>query len=153
MRLAALFGFLCIALSSCFNRHDFDFKKLDGRWTFMRGDATQYEEWKIQGAQELQGIGYTLRGKDTIFKEIMHLHDVEGVMTYEVRDPKQNNNESVPFALTSESKNTLIFENPKHDFPTRIVYVLQSANDLVAYVEGDIDGKHERIDFVFHKSN
>jgi hypothetical protein len=153
MRITTIAALLCIVLSSCMNKHDFDFKKLHGQWTFMRGDAIQYEEWKIQGTNELGGVGYTLRGKDTIFKEVMHLHDVEGVMTYEVRDPKQNNNASIPFALTSESENTLVFENLQHDFPTRIVYVLQSANDLVAYVEGDIDGKHERIDFIFHKSN
>jgi hypothetical protein len=151
MRLKYLFPFVALFLFSCRNKQEFDLDKLQGKWLNDRGSARQFEQWTSLGEDNLQGFGYALKGADTVFAEHMHLYYVNGILTYEVRDPDQNNNEVIAFPLTAQSSNTLSFENALHDFPTRIVYVLQSDSNLVAYVEGEIDGKTKRIDYVFHK--
>lgn len=153
MNKLVLFCTLSLFMSSCKGPYEFDFRKLEGHWVFHDHDAVMHEIWKREGNNDWLGEGYSLMGTDTIFHEFIHLHEVEGVMTYEVRDPKQNENLAIPFKLTAHTEKTLTFENSGHDFPSRIVYVLQSDKDLVAYVEGMIENKNERIDFVFHKAD
>ena len=46
---------------------------------------------------------------------------------------------AVPFKLVSMSSNAVVFENPKHDFPTRIAYRRSGAR-LTATVSGP-DGR------------
>jgi hypothetical protein len=53
----------------------------------------------------------------------------------------QNNDESVDFKLSSESENTFVFENPKHDYPQKIVYKKVNENSLVATISGMQQGK------------
>jgi hypothetical protein len=56
----------------------------------------------------------------------------------------------VPFRLTSVSQQTATFENPSHDFPTRIIYRHGSDDSMTVSVEGPGDGDEpRRIDFHF----
>ncbi len=48
--------------------------------------------------------------------------------------------ESVPFAATGVEENRVVFSNPEHDFPNRIIYHRVHADTLVATVEGDAEG-------------
>jgi len=43
----------------------------------------------------------------------------------------------------------VVFENPAHDFPQRIVYRFEAPATLRAHIEGIVDGKTRREDFHF----
>ncbi len=45
------------------------------------------------------------------------------------------------FKLKETQGKKVIFENPEHDFPQRIIYELKEGNKLVARIEGEINGE------------
>ena len=44
------------------------------------------------------------------------------------------------------SANEVVFENPQHDFPQRIIYTLKDGGRLTAAIEGTKNGKTRRVD-------
>jgi hypothetical protein len=45
-----------------------------------------------------------------------------------------------------------VFENPQHDFPTKIVYGLQADGSLLAAIEGPgRDGKPRRVEYPYKR--
>jgi len=46
-----------------------------------------------------------------------------------------------PFALKELKVNAVVFENPEHDFPQRILYRLEAGGLLHARIEGVVDGE------------
>jgi hypothetical protein len=57
----------------------------------------------------------------------------------------------VPFSLKEMTASTVVFENPSHDFPTRIIYQLTPNGGLVARIEGMQNGQPASDEFVFKK--
>ena len=55
------------------------------------------------------------------------------------------------FKLVGIRKDSAAFENPTHDFPTRILYVKNPDGSLTASIEGPVEGQEapRRIDFHF----
>ena len=53
----------------------------------------------------------------------------------------QNNEAPVTFYCTKISENEIVFENPKHDFPSKIVYKLITKDSIVASIHGINKGK------------
>jgi len=49
--------------------------------------------------------------------------------------------------MVSVNDREVIFENPDHDFPQRIIYRLLSDEDLLGRIEGTINGKARAVDF------
>ena len=46
-----------------------------------------------------------------------------------------------------------VFENPNHDFPTRITYRLQPDKSLLAVVEGRVNGQPRAIEFPYRAAS
>jgi len=56
------------------------------------------------------------------------------------------------FKLTSLRNGQAVFENPQHDFPTKIVYGLQADGSLLAAIEGPgRDGKPRRVEYPYKR--
>jgi hypothetical protein len=55
----------------------------------------------------------------------------------------------VYFRLVKQDSLTTVFENPVHDFPTRIIYRQVTPDSLHARIEGQRKGKETGFDFVF----
>ena len=54
--------------------------------------------------------------------------------------------------LTSLRNGQAVFENPQHDFPTKIVYGLQADGSLLAAIEGPgRDGKPRRVEYPYKR--
>ena len=56
------------------------------------------------------------------------------------------------FKLIRLRDNVAIFENPKHDFPQRVIYGLNADGSLRARIEGVKNGKQRGIDFPFARA-
>ena len=57
-----------------------------------------------------------------------------------VLTPRLEGQQPVPFRLASMDARSAIWENPAHDFPTRILYRRVAADTLVARIEGPGSG-------------
>ena len=58
----------------------------------------------------------------------------------------------VEFSVKELTKNRIVFENPAHDFPTRIIYELKSNGQLLARIEGQQNGQAVSEEFLFAKA-
>jgi len=47
------------------------------------------------------------------------------------------------------SADEVVFENPQHDFPTRIIYRRNPDGSLLAAIEGDRGGQTKRIEYPY----
>lgn len=63
----------------------------------------------------------------------------------------QNGGQPIGFKEVSFSDTMIVFENMDHDFPKRIVYLKKGANEMLAYIEGEIEGENQRIDYPYTK--
>lgn len=123
-------------------------KWLEGTWTRTNSKAGQsgIEMWKKMSSTELSGRGITMHGSDTAFVEKLGIVVRDGDLFYVADVPE--NQQPVYFRLTEIKQNSFTCENPKHDFPKKIAYILKG-NKLHAIISGD--GKS--IEFFFEKSN
>lgn len=113
--------------------------KLMGAWTDSVSEpgAVVHELWTENEHDFHSGTGFVMVGKDTVFIEHIQLAlPSTGRAGYRVRVPSQNEGEEVFFALAACIGDSMVFENPAHDFPQRIVYALQTNGDWIARVSG-----------------
>jgi hypothetical protein len=58
---------------------------------------------------------------------------------------------SAVFVSSSIGEQSVVFENPKHDFPQRIGYERQG-DGLLAWIEGTQDGEARRMEFPYRRA-
>jgi hypothetical protein len=131
---------------------DSDLKELHwlvGQWKGQLGNNTYYESWKATNHGTLEGSASMVnpQGK-TFLTEVLRIDKIGSHLVYIAAVKK---NHPVLFTLIETSgennKPKWVFENKEHDFPQRIIYVRESSDSLVAYVEGFINGKEGKEEF------
>lgn len=102
------------------------------------------EQWMKPAGGTLIGMSRTVSGGKTVAWEFIRIvTDADGI-SY-VAKPHQNKDETV-FKIAKWSPTELIFENPAHDFPQRIIYRNNGADSLFARIEGNRNGKSSGMD-------
>lgn len=124
---------------------------LIGRWENNSVEGNLSEFWTMANDSTLLGESYFVIGKDTVFGEKVELKQRENDFIYEARVAKQNDEKPVPFKLTSSSEKEMVFENPAHDYPNKIVYQKVGNDSLVAEIFGKKDGKEKSETFKMKK--
>jgi hypothetical protein len=110
---------------------------LQGHWhTAGTGSNQTAEVWRALNDSTWTAFGYTLTGTDTTFKEYLRLEKRGTDITYYATVPNQNGGKAVLFAATAITPDSLVVENPMHDFPSKIVYRRLDDNTLLATVSG-----------------
>jgi hypothetical protein len=126
------------------------FKWLEGNWSFKNKDGSfSFENWKKKDDSTMAGKSYVISGKDTVFSEIISLEQRNSRIRYVPTLRNQNGGKPIPFELMSFGPGILVFENPEHDFPTRIQYVLVGTDSLIAEISGKKNGKKTKEVFPF----
>ena len=77
----------------------------------------------------------TLAEDDTLFYEQLAISSNNGILIFWATVQGQNNDQPVGFALKGGKTDSLIFENPSHDFPNRISYHRKADSSLFVRVE------------------
>jgi hypothetical protein len=91
------------------------------------------------------GMNRTVRGNETVaFEFIRIVEQDDGSLVFVASPSGQGTTE---FTLVRLSDREVIFENPDHDFPQRIIYRLVSDEELLGRIEGAIDGIERAVDF------
>lgn len=130
--------FLLPLLYACHSKSldHYDLHSWEGKWESKDSTGTFVESWKRINDTLYNGEGMMIVNNDTIFSEQIKLIFKKNKVNYVVVAKGQNNDSEIPFELTKFTKDSWVFENPKHDFPKRITYLLKSADSLIATVEG-----------------
>jgi hypothetical protein len=139
---------VCVLFISCQNKSEKNFEQLEkmnwliGNWENKMDDGILSETWKKENDSTFSGTTYfIINKKDTVHSETILLTQLNDELIYRPTVKGQNNDESVDFKLSSESENTFVFENPKHDYPQKIVYKKVDENSLIATISGIQQGK------------
>ena len=115
---------------------------LTGNWGHTTPEGALTEKWVKVNDSVMHGESYfVVDAKDTVFAETIELAETKGKLVYTVTVPGQNNEQPVPFEMTSATENQMVFENPAHDYPNKIVYNKINNDSLVAEISGMQKGK------------
>lgn len=124
-----------------------------GEWGNKSAEGELTERWNKENDSVYHGESYfVVGGKDTVFAEHIRLEDTNGKLTYIVTIPGQNTEQPVRFEMTSASDSQIVFENPKHDYPNKIVYNKIGNDSVVAEIFGIQKGKPATEKFAMKKS-
>ena len=93
----------------------------------------------------MEGASYSISKSDTVFSETMRIELLNSNIFYTVY--VEHNKRDVSFKLIEITTNKAVFENTKHDFPTRIIYIKKGDDTLHARIEGIRNGKKDTVDF------
>lgn len=115
-----------------------------GTWKNNTQKAIIYESWKKETDQKYSGKSIMVMGKDTNELERIVIQQEEGESFYIPIVKNQNKGLPVRFKATTLSRDLLVFENPKHDFPQTISYTRIHEDSIVAEISGTINGKVEK---------
>lgn len=86
-----------------------------------------------------------VRGGETIAWEFMRIHESdEGSLIFVAAPSGQD---SHIFQLASITEHEVVFEDPAHDFPQRVIYRLTGPGRLLGRVEGEMNGQFRAFDF------
>ena len=113
---------------------------LAGCWGGEMDEGAKYEEcWTAPINGFMQGSGRISQNGKIVMREHMTLEQegneiVMYVLGYSEK-LKPEDQGTIPFRLTRSSTNELVFENPKHDYPQRIVYTKDEKGDMIARIE------------------
>jgi hypothetical protein len=105
-------------------------------------DGILSETWKKENDSTFSGTTYfIINKKDTVHSETILLTQLNDELIYRPTVKGQNDDKPIDFIMTSDSENTFVFENPKHNYPQKIVYKKVNENSLVATISGMQQGK------------
>lgn len=106
---------------------------LAGTWQVENRES--YEVWMQEG-DELHGESYRVKEGQKRVVEGLVLRVRNGNVEYVATVYNQNSGKAIVFRQTSD-KEWLVFENPDHDFPKKIMYRKVNENELEVRVTGD----------------
>ena len=155
---ALLISFTTILLMACSTKInsneetisiDYDLSNIEqanwflGTWQNNTPDGNLTEIWKQKNDSIYLGVSYVIIKSDTVFYESISLEKKNKKWNYVVSVKNQNNEQPVSFEMTELTPTQLVFENPNHDFPSKIMYTQISKDSIVAKISGIIDGKQQ----------
>jgi len=124
-----------------------------GVWHRESNRSVTEETWRKLSDRTYEGesVRISKASGDTVFTESLLLVEMQGELFYL---PKVAENPyPVPFKLVAFEGNRVVFENPEHDFPQRIIYAFQDADSLTVTVKGAMTDENRSIHFHFRRKD
>ena len=119
---------------------------LTGCWELTRGTRRVSEQWMRPEAGTMLGMSRTVADGKTLEYEFLMIR--EGATALEFVAKPSGQPEAV-FTATRVAAREIVFENPEHDFPTKITYRAAGDGGLAASVEGDVKGQRQVLQFPY----
>ncbi len=125
---------------------------LTGCWEMSarNGSLVISEHWMKPAGGSMIGMSRTVSGGKTASWEFIRIVADGGGLRY-IAKPNTNKDETV-FKMARSSAAEVIFENPAHDFPQRIIYRNGGTDSLFARIEGTRNGKASGMDIPMKKA-
>lgn len=122
---------------------------MSGSWTLTRGESVSEEHWTAADGGLMLGMNRALRAGRVVMFEFLRITERNDSLFY-VAMPR-GRGETV-FPLVERAARRVVFENPGHDFPQRIVYWQERDGELRARVEGTMNGKPAGEEWVWRRA-
>jgi Domain of unknown function (DUF6265) len=120
-----------------------------GCWSGTRDGERFHERWTLADASTLLGVSHTVKdGKMTAF-EFLRVVVKDGRAVYVAQPGGVPPTEFVAASMTAER---IVFENPAHDFPNRVIYERSGADRLTAAIDGGASSNH-RVEFAMTRED
>lgn len=151
LRIVVLIGW-CLTVASMAQDHKptiNDFAWMAGCWAQNTNKSFRDEIWSKASGGTMIGLARVVANGETSSVEFMRLHQEKDGMYFTALIPGEP---ETSFKLIRLENKKAIFENPKHDFPTRIIYGQNPEGSLFARIEGKMKGKPLAIDFAFQRA-
>lgn len=111
---------------------------LAGSWSSAQGGRVTEEHWTTPDDRLMLGMSRSSRNGRAESFEFLRIVARRDSILYVALPGGRGETE---FALAELSDERVVFENPSHDFPRRIVYARRGRDVLVARVEGTREGR------------
>jgi hypothetical protein len=116
---------------------------MTGCWSGERGAEKFHERWTGGDDSTLLGVAHTTKAGKLAAFEFLRVVVKDGRAVY-VAQP--NGAPPTEFAATAATATRVVFENPAHDFPKRVIYEKSGADRLTASIDGGSE-KANRIEY------
>lgn len=122
---------------------------LTGSWS--SGDAANRveEHWTSAAGGVMLGMNRELRNGRLASFEFFRITEKDGTLMF-LAQP--GGREATAFPAREVSAKRVVFENPEHDFPQRILYWVEKPGELRARVEGMNQGKPLSLEWTWRRS-
>jgi hypothetical protein len=115
-----------------------DLAWLAGSWVGETGGILMEEHWTAPDGNSMVGMHRDVGKGGTMLFEFLRIEQRGDQMTY--WSMPNGRSPATAFPLKELSGTRVVFENPAHDFPQRIIY-WKDGSDLRARIEGTMKGK------------
>ena len=112
-----------------------------GQWENKSDEGNLLEIWEKKNDSIFIGQSYFIKEKDTLHFEKIELQQKGENLLYVTTIKGQNNDKPLTFARNPEMKKVLTFENPKSDYPKKIVYKTIAKDRILIEISGIQQGK------------
>ena len=121
---------------------------ISGCWDMTRNGRHVTERWTPVEGGTLMGISRTVvNGKTTEWEFLIIREGAKG-LDYVAKPSGQA---EATFTAAAASATEVVFENPAHDFPKKVIYK-RDGDSLIASIEGPMNGQMRKIDFPYKKT-
>ena len=121
-----------------------------GCWELQQGRRVTHEQWMAPLGGLMLGMSRTVVGDSVREYEQLRVESRDGQPTYVALPFRQA---EASFPATSVSDTLVMFSNPAHDFPQRILYRRVRSDSLIARIEGTMGQRARGIDFPMRRVN
>lgn len=111
-----------------------------GSWSVTQDGIANEEHWLPPGGGLMLGMHRDVKAGRALSFEFLRIVERNDSLVY-IALPRGRN--ETPFPMKSLAGKRVVFENPAHDFPQRILYWQARPNELHARVEGTLHGREE----------
>ena len=115
-----------------------DLSWMSGSWNGMARGVEMEEHWTAPKGNSMIGLHRDVAKGRTASFEFLRIEQQGDQVVY--LSMPNGRSPATPFPLKELSGTRVVFENPTHDFPQRIIY-WKDGNDLRARIEGTMNGK------------
>jgi hypothetical protein len=122
--------------------------RLTGCWEQVRPNGRTVEQWMSPEEGLMLGMSRATRDGRVREYEFLLIRETPTGLDYVARPSGQP---EATFALKRFTENEVVFENPTHDFPQRVIYRWEGNDTMIGRIEGDIGGQAKAIDFPYKR--
>lgn len=117
---------------------------LAGCWENRRADRLTEEQWMGPHGGMMLGMSRTVVDGKTVEFEHMRIEEKDGKLVFTAKPSGQA---EASFVMVELQDASVVFSNPEHDFPQRVLYRRLPERSLLARIEGQQEGKARAVDF------
>jgi len=121
-----------------------DLTWLTGCWQSDGAEPGNGEQWMAPAGGAMLGMARVVRGGRMVAYEYTRIVTTDTGLVF-IASP--SGQETAEFPLKQLGDNEVVFENPDHDFPQRVIYRLIDSDHLRGRIEGMTSDGESHVDF------